>query len=72
MTECELLATCGFFQKYQKSLDLACKGFISSYCKGDKMEECHRKLYRQKNGSPPDDDMLPSGQMMPQKYRYSY
>jgi hypothetical protein len=68
MTACELLATCGFFQKYQKSLDLACKGFIRTYCNGSKMDECKRKLYRREHGTPPGDNMLPTGQMLPKDY----
>lgn len=66
--ECELLDTCGFFRKYQDSLDLACRGFIKSYCKGAKMDDCSRKIFRVEHGAPPQDDMLPSGQLMPKSY----
>jgi len=69
MAECELLATCGFFQKYQNTLDMACRGFIKTYCEGEKMEDCRRKEFRRANGTPPTDDMLPSGQMMPREYQ---
>jgi hypothetical protein len=62
--ECELLNKCGFFKKYQSTKDLACKGFMLSYCKGLKMNECKRKEYRIKNGAPPIDDMMPSGHIM--------
>jgi hypothetical protein len=67
--ECELLETCGFFKKYNDSLDLACRGFIKSYCKGDKMDDCARKIYRNTHGEPPHDDMMPSGQDMPKSYQ---
>ena len=67
--QCELLATCGFFKKYEDSLDLACRGFIKSYCKGDKMDGCSRKRYRAEHGVPPEDDMMPSGQIMPKAYQ---
>ncbi|MBN1124116.1 MAG: hypothetical protein JXA82_03850 [Sedimentisphaerales bacterium] len=63
-TECELLANCGFFKKFQNTRDLACQGFIKQYCKGPKMDECKRKLFRQKHGSPPPDEMMPTGQTM--------
>ena len=66
--DCDLLGTCGFFRKYQDSLDLACRGFIKSYCKGPKMDACARKQYRKEHGAPPDDNMLPTGQMMPKEY----
>ncbi len=65
MQNCDLLDRCGFFRKYQHTLDLACQGFMNSYCKGSKMEECARKKFRTEHGCPPDDDMLPSGQTMP-------
>lgn len=68
MAECELLDRCGFFLKHQASLDLACRGFIKSYCKGPLMDDCMRKAYRKEHGTPPDDDMLPTGQMMPKGY----
>jgi len=67
--DCELLGTCGFFQKYSNSLDMACRGFIKTFCKGGEMEKCARKLYRAEHGTPPEDDMMPSGQMMPQIYK---
>lgn len=65
--ECELLAACDFFKKYQRTKDLACKGFISQYCKGPKMDECKRKKYRVEHGQPPPDDMMPNGLMIAQK-----
>lgn len=62
--ECELLSACGFFKKYNQSKELVCKGFIQGYCKGEKMNECERKKYRQQHGKPPSDDMMPSGHMI--------
>ncbi len=66
MRDCELLSRCGFFIKYCQTKDLACKGFMRMYCKGDKQEECKRKIFRKQHGKPPSDDMLPSGQMIKQ------
>ncbi len=63
MAVCDLLETCGYFKKYQASKELACKGFISQYCHGDKQDECQRKTYRKEHGVPPADDMMPSGHM---------
>lgn len=65
VTECELLDKCGFFRKYQESQDMACRSFIKGYCKGDKMDDCERKKYRAQHGTAPDDDMMPTGQMIP-------
>ena len=64
MADCELLETCGFFKKYQNSIEMACRGFINTYCHGFMMNECKRKQYRFKYGKPPSDDMMPTGQMM--------
>lgn len=61
---CDLLDKCGFFKKYQITKEYACKGFIQMYCRGPKMNECKRKEYRLKNGTPPSDDMLPTGQII--------
>ncbi|MEW6291585.1 MAG: hypothetical protein AB1545_17245 [Thermodesulfobacteriota bacterium] len=62
--ECELISKCGFFRKYQLTKELACRGFILTFCKGSRMNQCKRKEYRQKHGSPPSDDMMPTGQML--------
>ncbi len=66
---CELLNDCGFFRKYQQTLDLACRGFIKVYCQGPKMDDCERKRYRAANGGPPHDDMMPNGKEMPPQLR---
>ena len=68
MTDCELLERCGFFGKYKESLNLACRGFIKTYCRGPLMHECKRKAYRREHGSAPPDDMLPTGQTVPKDY----
>lgn len=62
--DCQYLSTCGFFKKYQSTKDLACRGFISLYCKGEKMKECKRLEYRNMHGTPPSDDMMPNGQLI--------
>jgi hypothetical protein len=33
------------------------------------MDNCKRKEYRQQHGTPPHDDMLPSGQTIPGSYK---
>jgi hypothetical protein len=62
--ECNLLGTCGFFKKHQATKNLACRGFIKQFCKGPELEQCKRKEYRRIHGTPPADDMMPSGQMV--------
>jgi hypothetical protein len=58
---CEFLAGCAFFNKYKESLGTAYDGFVNMYCKGPKLESCHRRIYRIEEGGPPSDDMLPNG-----------
>ena len=62
--ECELLDKCVFFKKHGATKELACRGFAQQYCKGPKQGECKRKEYRATHGTPPDDDMLPTGRMI--------
>ncbi|WP_075591408.1 hypothetical protein [Labilibacter marinus] len=62
--ECVNLAGCGFFKKYGETKDLACRGFIASYCRGEKMKDCKRLQYKKDKGIPPSDDMMPSGQII--------
>jgi len=64
--ECELLATCGYFEKYQHSKATLCQGWIRQYCKGPMMDVCKRKQYRKEHGTPPPVDMMPSGHMTPE------
>jgi hypothetical protein len=59
--ECENLNTCGFFQKHRATRELTCRGFVNLYCTGGRMNECKRREYREKNGRPAPDDMLPNG-----------
>jgi hypothetical protein len=65
--KCSLLDKCGFFKKYQTAKDLACKGFVQKYCTGPKMNECKRMEYRLKHGTPPCDEMMPTGRMVAEK-----
>jgi hypothetical protein len=62
--ECELLAVCGFFKKYCATNTMACQALINRYCKGADMKNCKRLEYRKNYGSPPPDNMMPSGLMI--------
>ena len=45
MGDCVNLEKCEFFKQYQKDEDkkYALIGFVRSYCRGDKQEQCVRK-----------------------------
>jgi hypothetical protein len=64
MSDCPNLPACGFMKKYGTSKELACKGFVALFCRGDKQCDCLRKQYRQTNGCAPPDDMMPNGLML--------
>ena len=65
MSECDRLKDCGFFKKYQDSYAGACKTLIETYCMDEeKSEECARKKVFKETGSPPDDDMMPTGEFV--------
>lgn len=64
--DCENLPTCGFFKKYFNVNKSACRGFIKTHCRGEMRNACERKAYRERHGTPPSDDMLPNGVMLPQ------
>lgn len=64
MEDCINLKNCGFVKKHGETKNLAVKGFITMYCKSEKQNECKRKLYKEQNGKPPSDDMMPNGFMM--------
>jgi len=67
---CELLASCGYFEKYQYSKETLCKDWIRQFCQGPKMDQCKRKRYRQEHGEPPPVEMMPSGYMTPEYIRF--
>ncbi|MGE4351110.1 MAG: hypothetical protein AB7E52_02860 [Bdellovibrionales bacterium] len=62
--DCENIDKCGFFQKYQATKNLACKGFMLQFCKGAKQNDCERKKYKAAHGAPPADNMMPNGGIM--------
>jgi hypothetical protein len=64
MTDCPRLAKCGFFKKHGVASSLACQGFVLGYCRGPRQVQCQRLEHLRKHGSPPPDDMMPSGQML--------
>ena len=68
MGDCEMLSACGFFKKYQQTSNLACRGFMRTYCQGPEQVNCRRREFRRENGCAPNDDMLPTGQMMPKSF----
>ncbi len=67
MTECEKLANCSFVSccdAYDKST--AAKGFVSMYCRGNRMNDCIRKKLSAKFGKDlVPKNMMPNGAPLP-------
>ena len=62
--QCELLPRCGFFKNYCQAKKVA-EWFAVIYCNDmDKSEECARKKHFKEHGSPPVDNMSPTGEML--------
>jgi len=49
MNTCEMIEKCGFLVRFSPTNELACKGFVNRYCKGEMMSECKRKAFNPKN-----------------------
>jgi hypothetical protein len=64
MKTCEKFDACGFVTKYGSSNHIDCRGFVNSFCKGSKMQDCARLAFFKKHNCAPPDDMLPSGKIM--------
>ncbi|MBN2795392.1 MAG: hypothetical protein JXR88_08315 [Clostridia bacterium] len=67
MTECEKLANCSFVSccdAYERST--AAKGFVSMYCKGNRMNDCVRKKLSNTFGKDVvPKNMMPNGSPLP-------
>lgn len=63
MADCELLEHCGFFRKHGASHHAACRLLLRVYCQGGRQEECRRKALLRQMGHPPEDDVLPTGEL---------
>ena len=65
MGVCENLGTCEFFKTYEKEPDrqVALKGFVNIFCKGDKQDQCVRKKVSKALGGPNfvPINMMPNG-----------
>ncbi len=61
MAECKNLDNCSFFEEYGEETSL--EGFINRYCKGDKKDQCIRKMVSEALGGPENvpANMMPNG-----------
>ena len=63
MAYCPNLEGCPFVKKYGED-NYSIKGFVNSYCKGDKQNECERKKHYDKYNEAPPVNMIPNGHLL--------
>ena len=61
MNVCPLFDSCPFLEKYRDTMPDAIQAVIKLYCKGDQRRTCKRFSFREENGYPPPDDLMPNG-----------
>jgi hypothetical protein len=65
MSDCANLSKCAFFKQYEnlENKKLALRGFVRTFCKGDKQGECVRKKVSKALGGPDKVplNMMPNG-----------
>jgi len=63
--KCEFLQICGFFRHYRADAGVRAATWVRMYCENvDKSKTCERKQVLAQTGSPPPDNMAPTGQML--------
>ena len=64
-TPCELLPNCGFFNNFSGNSEVVKAGWIRNFCEDiEKSNQCARKKIRMETGSPPPDNMSPTGKLL--------
>lgn len=62
---CARLDKCGFFTAYKGNSEVTRAGWITMFCKNAaKCGDCARKRYFAAHGTPPPDNMAPTGRML--------
>ena len=63
--KCELIKKCGFYNNFLNEYKNIKEGWITLYCSSlEKSERCKRKKIRQETGTPPPDNMTPTGKLI--------
>lgn len=63
--KCEFIDQCGFFLNFSTNMHVIKESWIKLYCLDREISDlCERKKLRQKTGSPPVDNMAPTGKLM--------
>ena len=63
--QCERIEKCGFFINYQGNSEVTKQGWLTMYCASqERAAQCKRKAMFKQTGSPPADNMAPTGTML--------
>ena len=63
--KCEYLDQCGFVRNFATSLESIKNSWVNLYCADIEVSElCERKKIRIQTGSPPPNNMAPTGKMI--------
>jgi len=62
--ECSRLMSCPFFQKYKDLSTEEAERLKDLFCKGDYMDQCVRKMYKELHGSDATPQMSPEGKIL--------
>ena len=63
---CKMRESCGFMRQYSGKLRELAHFYGMVYCDGMKRGECKRLYFQDRNGTPPRDEMMPNGMMVPE------
>jgi hypothetical protein len=63
---CRMRGSCGFMRQYHHKLRELTHFYRIIYCTGMKMCECKRMEYQELHGTPPSDEMMPNGMVVPE------
>jgi len=65
LQRCEYLDQCGFFLNFSNNMEVIKESWVQLYCLDREVSElCERKKIRHKTGSPPANNMAPTGKLM--------
>ena len=63
--ECEFVNQCGFYANFSSNTQVIKESWIKLYCESKEVSElCERKIIRHRTGSPPVDNMSPTGKLL--------
>lgn len=69
MDACEWRETCGFFKKFGNRRSRVWTGLVDYYCTGGAAPLCERRKGYLSGETPEDDDLMPTGSVVPDPFQ---